>query len=188
MKEDQTTTEVCPRDDIAAYVDGELSADAAAKLELHIDSCRFCSSTLLEQRRFLAALSASLDRDEDIVLPADFTKRIVSNAESSVTGLRRPNEILTAVSICAALIIFALFAFGGETFALASAAGTIGEKLLAIGGFVVKIIANLAFAAAVIARSFANQTGAAGLSLPFVMFVVVVLIFSSRRITRRRNA
>lgn len=186
---DISETEVCPRDDIAAYVDGELSSDAAAALERHIDGCSICRRSLLEQRQFLAALSASLENGKDIDLPADFTKRIVSNAESSVAGLRRPNELFTAICICAALFLFVLFAFGGETAAIASAAGSIGEKLLTVGSFVLKLIGNAIFAVAVVSRSLASYFDLSVLLIPVAIVLGVLLVFlSSRWVLRRRSA
>lgn len=180
---------MCPRDDIAAYVDGELSAEAARELELHISGCAECSRALMQQRQFLAALSASLDSGNAIDLPKDFTKKIVTNAESSVSGVRRPHELLTAACITAALFLFVLFAFGGETFAIASAAGGVGEKLLAVGSFVLKIAANAIFAVAVVSRSLAGYFDASSLTISAGIVVAALFIFfSSKWMLRRRSA
>jgi anti-sigma factor RsiW len=185
---DVSETEMCPRDEIAAYIDGELSVDESAAFERHVDECAVCSRSLMEQRQFLAALSASLDDGKAIDLPADFTKRIVSNAESSVSGIRRPNELFTAICICAALFLFVLFAFGGEVFAVASAAGGIGEKLLTVGSFVLKLVGNAIFAVAVVSRSLANYLDPAVLLIPAFVIIAGFVFLSSRRILRRRSA
>jgi anti-sigma factor RsiW len=186
---DFSETEMCPRDDIAAYVDGELSAEAAAALEGHIDGCEVCSRSLMEQRQFLAALSASLDDANAIDLPADFTKKIVSKAESSVSGVRRPNELFTAICISAALFLFVLFAFAGETLAIASAAGSVGEKLLTLGSLVLKLIGNAIYAVAVVSRSLASYFDASGLLISAAIVVAAVFVFlSSGWMLRRRSA
>lgn len=188
MKDDPNIA-VCPRDDIGAYIDDELSAEVAWALEKHMGSCSICSRVLREQRQILTALSISLEGRDEIELPADFTKKVVSNAESSVAGLRRPNEILTAVSITAALLLFVLFAFGGETMAVASTLAVIGEKLAAVGGFVLRTAGNAAFAAAVIGRSLASHNDVVAVLAPFSLaFAAAALFFSSRWVLRRRNA
>lgn len=186
---DNSEIEVCPNDDLAAYLDGELTAKAADAIEKHVDACDACGRALADQRRFLAALSASLDSGNEIVLPANFTKKIVSNAESSVIGLRRQNEWFTAVFIAVALFFFAIFALGGETFAVASAMGSIGEKFVAVGGFGLRLLGSLGFAVAVVARSLSSHLGAAGFSILFFVFICAAVIFaSSKRMIRRRSA
>lgn len=81
---------------------------------MHVDGCAACGRSLMQQRQFLAALSASLHNGgRTIELPKDFTTKIVASAESSVSGVRRPDELFTAVCISAALILFVLFAFWG---------------------------------------------------------------------------
>ncbi len=185
---DVSEKETCPRDDIAAYVDGELTAEAASTLERHVDGCDLCSRSLREQRQFLAALSASLDDAAAIELPKDFTKRIVTNAESSVSGIRRPNELFTAVCISAALFLFVLFAFGGETLAIAAATGTIVEKLVVVAAFVVKLAANAVFALAVVSSSLASWLEAPTLPALLGLTLAGVVVLSSRRMLRRRDA
>lgn len=186
--QDNSVTKVCPQDDIAAYVDGELSLEAAMSLERHIDTCDVCGGALLEQRQMLAALTASLNDSFDRSLPPDFSKRIISNAESSVAGLRRPNEIVTAVCISCALLIFVLFAFGGETWAVAYALSVVAEKLFALGGFVVRIAGNLVFGFAVVARSLMAYAGFEILLMPFsAILACTVVFFSSRWVLRRKS-
>lgn len=184
---DNSTIEVCPRDDIAAYVDGELSREAASLLERHIDTCDACAGALRDQRQMLTALTASLDADTELSLPADFSKRVVSNAESSVAGLRRPNEILTAVCISSALLIFVLFAFGSETWSIFSTLGVAGEKLLTLGGFILKIAGNLAFGIAVVFRSLATHSSAELVLILLSVFVFGLFLFVSSKWLWRRS-
>ena len=186
---DISTTEVCPRDDIADYVDGELPPELAAELEAHIGGCAVCGRSLAEQRQFLAALSASLDGEELPELPEDFTRKIIVTAESSVTGLRRPNELFTAIFICAALLLFAMFAIGHEAFSLTSAAVGVMEKLLAAGMFVLNLLLSIAFAAAVIVRGIVSQFGGSGTEQIAIVFCgVFALALSTRWAVSRRNA
>ena len=186
---ENSVTEVCPRDDIAAFVDGELSETQRTKLERHVSDCEICSRSLMEQRQFLAALSASLDSRSGLPLPKDFTKKVVAAAESSVRGIRQPGELFTAIFICAALLIFALFALGPASFGLTSAVYSLGEKLFAFGLLVIKLINSLAFAAAVVVRSLASTLDAGSLlAVAAVIFVSAILYFSTRRVLKRRSA
>src|SRR5262249_2163468 len=102
----------CPSLDIAAYIDGELSPDAEIALERHLATCSFCTEELNLQKQFVNALNCSLGAVPEI--PADFTKRIVTNAESNVRGLRRKSEWLNALFVCVALLFFVLFALGAN--------------------------------------------------------------------------
>lgn len=175
----------CPRDDTAAYVDGELSERDASEFEHHLAGCDVCRLALADQKKFLIALASSLDEKESITLPADFTRRVVSNAESGVSGLRRPRELAAAVFIAVALLVLLLAALGPETPALAAATAVAADKLAAVGSFLLRTGANIAFAAAVVVKSLAANLGfagsAAGLALLAFLFV------SSRRFIRRRN-
>ena len=184
-----SATEVCPRDDIAAYVDGELSETQRAKLEQHVSECEICSRSLMQQRQFLAALSASLDSNSAVPIPKDFTKKVVSSAESSVRGIRQPGELYTTLFISAALLIFVLVTLGFESFGLPAAVGVVGEKLFAFGSLVFKLISSLAFAASVIVRSLAAGIDSVGpLVAAGTLIAAAALYFSTRGIIRRRNA
>jgi hypothetical protein len=143
----------------------------------------------MEQRQFLAALSASLDSGSAPVLPRDFTKKVVASAESSVSGIRRPEELSTAFFICVALTVFAVFALGIESFGFASPFYGLAEKLFAFGLLILKLVGSMAFAAVVVLRSFAVQFDPIGLmAVVGLVFAGFVFYFSTRRALGRRSA
>jgi anti-sigma factor RsiW len=185
---DFPTTEVCPRDDIAAYVDGELSPDASAVLELHIDDCGICRRSLRQQRQLLAALSASLRVEEDVELPGNFARVIVSNAQSSVSGLRRPGELFTSVFICAVLFLVAILSIGPDLPIVASALTVAGENLLALGSYLLKFSLCIAYALAVVVRTLGSHLAGAG-SVGWLVLAVGTAAFlvSSVWVMRRRH-
>src|SRR5215207_7269746 len=82
----------CPRIEIAAYVDGELSPREEFDLEMHFAVCETCSAELNEQKKLLYALDFALENEDEIELPENFTKVVVATAESNVKGLRCPRE------------------------------------------------------------------------------------------------
>ena len=102
----------CPSEEIAAYIDGEIELVRESELDVHFAACPICSDELNQQKEFLCRLNSSLKQEGDLELPANFTKLIVVNAESTVSGLRRPRERFNAIFICAGLFLFVLFALG----------------------------------------------------------------------------
>lgn len=175
----------CPRDEIASYIDGELSPAEEAAFDKHLTECGDCRTELKHQKAFLFALNASLESEDDIPLPKDFTRTIVANAESRVSGLRRPREQFTAIFICAALFIFALFALGGEAEIVWVAIGSVVEKIAAVGSFVLRLVFHVSYSIAVVARSLfshANVSWAFATSL--ILLSGVALLFFSRSFIR----
>ncbi len=170
----------CMTAEISAFIDGELSPSEELELEKHIAACSDCGDQLNQQKSFLFALSASLESQKEFELPKNFTKTIVANAESRVSGLRRPGERFTAVFICTALFLFALFALGADGQTVFSALGRVFEKLIAVGAFILHSVFNISLSTTVVARSLFSQIvfSSASLSLIAVLFVAALLIFS----------
>jgi len=147
----------CPSSEIAAYIDGELSPLEQAGLDEHLAACSDCRTELNYQKSFLFALNSSLENEKEFELPKNFTKTIIANAESSVSGLRGSNERFTALFICAALLLFALFALGSDAELMFRASGKAVEGLLALGLFALHFVYDISLSGAVIARSLFSQ-------------------------------
>lgn len=153
-----TTEKFCsPRGDIAAYIDGELTAREELELELHFGNCKACLAELNEQKKLLRVLNAALENERDVQMPADFTRVVVANAESRVSGLRRPQERFKALFVCAALFLLVLLGLGSETRTVFSAFGKFAEQFLAVVGFAWNLIYDAAYGAAIILRSLSQQ-------------------------------
>jgi hypothetical protein len=176
----------CPSAELSAYIDGELSPGDELELERHVSNCRACADDLNLQKSFLNALDYSLDEENEIELPKNFTRSVVANAESRVSGLRRPRERRSAAFICVGLIVFSLFALGssGEKTFLAMAA--IIEKFLAVITSVGHLVYDLALGSAIIFRTLASkflfESGTSG--FVFLALVVVSLYLFSRLVVR----
>lgn len=147
----------CPSSDLSAYIDGELSPCDELELERHVSGCRSCADDLNLQKSFLNALDYSLDEKNEIELPKDFTKSVVANAESRVSGLRLPNERRKAALICVALIIFSMFALGSSAEKTFTATTAIFEKLLAVVLSVGHLVYDIALGSAIIFRTLASK-------------------------------
>lgn len=177
----ETNENLCRQNDIAAYIDGELSSGEELKLELHFANCVSCRNELNEQKNFLRALDVCLEKEKELELPENFTKIVIANAESKVSGLRQPKERFNALFVCAALFLLTLLGLGGETGAVLNAFFKFGEQILTVGGFVWHLIYDVAIGTAVILRSLSYQFvygSAASFAFVFVAFAVSLLVLS----------
>ena len=171
-------TDLCPSVEITAYIDGELSPSEELVLEMHLAECGTCLEELNHQKTFLFALNASLEKEKDIELPDNFTKIIVTSAESRVSGLRRSGERFNAVFICAALLLFVLFGLGSEAFGSFS---RFFDQSLAVLGFAGHMLYSIILGTAVILKSLSSQfvfNSASTFVLLAVFFAFLLYAFS----------
>ena len=182
-----TIEKVCSqRNDIAAYLDGELPVREELELEMHLAVCKECNEELNEQKKLLRVLDFAFEAESEIEMPANFTQVVVANAESKVSGLRRPQERFKALFICAALFLLVLFGLGGETVTVVSAFGKFAEQFLAIAGFVWNLIYDAAYGTAIILRSLSHQiVFNSNVSFAVLLGLVFVCVIAlSRFVTR----
>ena len=180
---------LCPSDEIAAYIDGELSHEQESELESHFAACTVCSTELTYQRQFLCGLSSSLKDEREMELPPDFAKKIVAHAESSVAGLRRPSERFNAIFICVGLSLFVLFATGAESSKVIAGVSSVVEKISAVGAFLGHIFYSLLLGVIVIIRSLAIQFQFDSIIVAiFAGFAAVAAMYFSRRLLKIRRA
>lgn len=177
----------CPSADIAAYIDGEFDLTRELQLDQHFSECSVCANELNRQKQFLCELDSSLKHEAAIDLPADFTKTIVANAESTVSGLRRPRERFNALFICAGLVLFVLFALGSDAARVLDGVSLVFEKVIAIGVFFGHCVYSAFLGFAVILRAFAAQFRfEAMIPLFLALCFVVSIMLVSRRLLRIR--
>lgn len=171
----------CPTDDIAAYIDGELDAVHEAAIETHFTVCDECSLELNLQKQFLCNVTSGLSHESSLDLPPDFAKKIAVNAESSVSGLRRPRERFNAIFICAALALFALFALGTDAVNLLNLAYGLVEKVAAVGSIVGNVLYSFFLGVAIVLRAIALRAGFEGAATLMFATVCVAAAFGLRR-------
>lgn len=180
---------LCPRSDIAVYLDGELNSRSELDLELHFAVCAICAEELNDQKKLLCALDYSLDETGEIELPENFTKVVVATAESNVKGLRCPQERNRALFVCAALFLLVIFGLGAETTKNFETFGAIADQFLAVGSFFVHLINDITIATTVILRSLCLQfvfKSAITAGAIVISFVLSLLIFSHLMSRQRR--
>jgi hypothetical protein len=178
-------TNSCPVEDIAAFIDGELDLERELELESHFSICPSCTKELNQQKQFLCGLNSGLRRE--LELPENFTQTVVANAESTVTGLRRPRERFNAIFICSGLFLFVLFAMGADAGKLFDGISLVVEKATIVVGFFGHAIYAVFVGLAIILRSLASQAWfdqLAGVTfmavLAMVSFVVSLRLFRIR--------
>lgn len=184
-----TIEEICShRSEIAAYIDGELSPVEELELDLHLAMCQSCAAELSEQKKLLRVLDFALEDKSEIELPENFTRVVVANAESRVSGLRRPQERFRALFVCAALFLFALLGLGGETQTIFGTLAKFADKFFAVAGFALNLIYDIGLGAAVILRSLSHQfVFNPAVSLAVVVSVFLVLLFALSRFGARSD-
>jgi predicted anti-sigma-YlaC factor YlaD len=106
--------EICERNLIAAYIDGELEANTAVLFEEHLEACSPCRSELRAHRLFVCELDAALTESGEIPVPIDFSRMVAARASSDMRGVRTRSENRKALGICMILAL-AGFALLGAT-------------------------------------------------------------------------
>ena len=185
-----TTENTCPRVEIAAYVDGELSPAEELRLERHIAECRDCLGELNLQKQLLGFLDLGLEDKAVIELPKDFAKIVAVRAESSVTGLRSKEERFRALFLCLALFLFILIGLGAETENVFAAFAKFSEQVIAVVGFAGHLAFDLAVGTTIILRSLSGQfvfDSAMSFVIVACLFAISVILLS-RQISRYKQS
>lgn len=174
----------CPRALIAVYIDGELAPREELELERHFAVCPSCAAELNEQKKLLHALDFALE--EEFELPADFTKTVVTRAESNVKGLRCPKERSRALFICTLLFLLVILGLGSETEAVLAVFVTFFEQVWVVGGFVAHLVYDVAFGITVILRSLGHQfVYSSALALLTLFGFLAAILFTLSRFVQR---
>lgn len=186
----QTSTieNTCPRWEIAAYLDGELSVRDELSLETHLANCPACAFELNEQKKLLCFLDGVMFDKNEIEVPVNFTKIVVANAQGKVSGLRQPQERLRALFVCACLFFLVLLGLGNETQTVVKTFIEFFEQILIVSGFVWHFVYDFAFGTAIILRSVSAQfLFNSGASIAFLIIVFLILLVSLSRLIFRFN-
>ncbi|MBC7798931.1 MAG: hypothetical protein H7Z37_18835 [Pyrinomonadaceae bacterium] len=140
----------CSHSEIANYLDGELAPNAEIIFERHLVVCEICAARLNEQKQVLLALNAAFSDENRFDLPVDFTKKIIVEAESDVSGLRERSERRRAVFLVSGLFAtFVTILFFSRQSGILFA---ISDVALASGKFVVNFLYAFGLSVVVILR------------------------------------
>jgi Putative zinc-finger len=177
-----TTEETCLRTEVSAFLDGELSVRDEQNFELHLSVCEKCADELRSQKQMLCALNSAFDSPQNsFELPKNFTKTVVIKAESSVSGLRKPEERSRAFILCLILFAFVIFALGESLGKVVSVWQTITEQVIAVVGFTVDLLVDVFTGLAVILRALSQKfvfDSQVTTVVFFGLFAIVFIAFS----------
>lgn len=156
--------------EIAAYLDGELTADAEISFERHVTGCETCSDRLNEQKRLLCALDSAFEDERDFELPKDFVKNVAVRAESDVSGLNSKEERRRA------FLITALLFAAGVLF------GVVSKKL----GVFEAAFAQIRVSLGVFWRAFSRQFMSENLFSAFLVLSLLIFTIAAVSVLLRK--
>lgn len=183
---------ICRKENIAAYIDGDLDHSLRDTFELHLKECLACASELKAQQLFMFELDSALASPAELAVPANFARVVAVNAASDMSGVRNAIEHKRALRFCIVLGLaaFALLGFASSK-ALILSAQAAGAKVFGIVGLISQVIFNALTGLAVLLRvvsrgliSESRLTGVAGFLL--IALAVGILSFLISRYHRTR--
>jgi len=175
-----TVENICERNLIGAYVDGELNADLTLLLEDHLESCADCRFELRAHRLFVCELDAALTGDSEVPVPRDFSHIIATRATTDMRGVRTRSENRKALTICVMLALggFALLGVTALNSVFMIAAKFVAT-VLGLMGFVATAVydaaAGLVVIFRVVSRKYIIETGSVWPMLVLLAFGVLIL-------------
>lgn len=180
----------CRSDDVAAYLDGELSGAASESFEAHLKTCASCATELRMQRQLLCTLDIAFG-EPAFELPKNFSRVVATHAESDLSGMRKKSERRRALQLCALLALLAFALLGAASPALVFQPA---QSFLRVAGTVFDLVGHTLYDAgtgmAVIARVIGRALILAphGLGLLLVLPFVIALALLPRLIANYHRA
>ena len=170
---------ICEQNLIGAYVDGELDADLTLHLEEHLKDCSDCQFELRAHRLFVCELDASLtNKNRDLPVPADFSRRVAARARSDMSGVRTRAENRKALAICMILALSGLALLGATTrYAVFVVVGRFVTKVFSLFEFVTTSVYDAVVGLIVVLKVLSGkiQSGSSGPLLVLLAVAVMVL-------------
>ena len=105
----------CQLEDVAAYLDGELTGVALEEFERTWSLVRACTTELRTQRQLLCTLDVAFNDARSFHLPNDFARVVTAHAENDLTGMRDRRERRRALQLCAVLALVSFGLLGAAT-------------------------------------------------------------------------
>ena len=112
---EDTVNNKCQLEDVAAYLDGELTGVVLDKFEQHLKTCAGCAGELRIQRQLLCTLDVAFNDSHLFQLPKNFTRIVTIHAENDLTGMRDRRERRRALQLCAVLALVTFGLLGAAT-------------------------------------------------------------------------
>ena len=166
--------DICPREEIAAYLDGELSGVALEHFEAHLNECSDCAGELRSQRQLLCTLDAAFSSSSRIKLPENFTRVVATHAEHNLRGLREKSERRRALQLCALLAITAFALLGAASGALVLQPA---RNSLRIAARLLEVLSQAVLEAAEGFAIIGRMIGRAAVASPYGFGALIAFVF-----------
>ena len=164
----------CPAEDVAAYLDGELSSAAQETFEHHLANCVDCAAELRQQRQLLCTLEAAFTPSSRFHLPRDFTRVVAARAEGDLNVVHNKSERRRALQLCAVLAVAAFALLG------AAAPAVVFQPIRRFGqvtALVFDLLWQTMYDAAVGVAIILRMIGRAAVESPYGLGLVLTLTF-----------
>lgn len=151
------------------YLDGDLSSSDTREFASHLLGCERCS----KDHSLYHQLAREFDNlpPADFELPKHFSKVVAANAESQVSGLRKPSERRkTLIIVCGLAVVLFVF-LGVNIQSVLRFVSFVAERIGAVLSVVFGFLFNLCLGVIVILRVAATQAG-----MPEFFFLTLVLV------------
>jgi len=184
-------SDYCPREEIFAYIDGELSPDEETNLECHFDECKICQTEVNAQKKVSNSLEIILEEEmKNIELPEDFSKIVKTKAESDVRGVREKRELSRALIIAATLLVLVIVGLGTQIGSVWETFERFVEQSGAVLSFVFHLIYDTALGLSLILKTLSQKFvfGSAVSILHAVVFLAVAFFSLSKLVLRFRRS
>jgi hypothetical protein len=170
----------CQREEIVAFIDGELDPSAAEAFEEHLQGCEQCRSELTEQRLFLCELDAAMAGPPVVPMPGNFARIVAAHAQTDMRGVRSRTENKRALRFIIVLSIVGFSLLGASTSNLLIAGvRALTLNVLGLAGFIWRTGFETAESAAVIFRVVSRklfiESGSLGLLVVCLCLALLVL-------------
>ena len=170
----------CQREQIVAFIDGELDPSAAEAFEEHLRRCEECRAELSEQRLFLCELDAAMVNSPVVPAPRNFARIVAAHAETDMRGVRSRTENKRALRFIIILTLAGFSLLGASASDLLVNGGrAIALNVLGLAGFIWRIGYETAASAAVIFRVVSRklfiESGSLGLLVVCLCLALLVL-------------
>jgi anti-sigma factor RsiW len=169
-----TNQNICPREELAAYLDGELSGTELGRFEAHVTECSECASELRSQRQLLCTLDAAFSGSARIELPENFTRVVATHAEHNLRGLRERSERRRVLQLSALLAVTAFALLGAASGALVLQPARNSFRIVAR---VFELFSQAVLEAAEGLAIVGRMIGRAAVASPYGLGALIALVF-----------
>lgn len=178
--------QTCPREEIAVYLDGELSLEDELILENHLADCQTCRTEINLHKKMFSVLDMAFEANQEVELPKNFAKVVAAKAASKVSGLRSKEERFRALAIGAGLFLLTLVGLSIESDRFLTALGIISGQVVTIFTIGFRMFSDFVVGLAIVSRSLSQQIVFSSI-FPIILVICILafLVFTFSRLRLR---